>query len=94
MLKMKKDETGEYKIVSKKPINMSKVSDSNTDKQILRVVMMSELDTINLYEQMCANTENQEVKDVLDYIIAEEKEHFEKAEELLETIEGEVEEEE
>ncbi len=73
---------------AKTPVDMAKMPQEEIDKQILRSVMMAELDAISLYEQMCYNTSNKKIKDLLEELIDEEKEHFEQAEDLLETMEG------
>ena len=72
------------RMMSKVPVNMDKMPQEDIDKQILRAIMIAELDSINLYEQMCYNTSDQDIKDVLEKLIEEEEDHFELAEELLE----------
>jgi len=54
-----------------------------TDIQKLRKVMMEELETINQYEQMRDNTKDKDIKKMLDYIIEEEEEHFNMAQNML-----------
>ena len=76
-----------YKLVSKKPVDMSKIPASEMDLQILRSIMISELDTINYYNQLACNTKNPEVIAVIRDIIEEEEDHYEDAEELEEKLE-------
>ena len=64
-----------------RPFN--KISYSECDWAILRSIMIAELDTINNYEKMCEETDNEEVKKLIEHIKWEEYEHFEEAQELL-----------
>ena len=77
----------------KAPINMEKMPQEDIDEQILRSVMIAELATVQEYEQMCYNTSNQEIKDMLEELIEDEEEHFNKAQELLKSVEEENEDE-
>ena len=52
---------------------------SKEDSQILRSVMIAELQTINDYEKMCSTTDNCEVKWLVKHINWEEWEHFNEA---------------
>ncbi|TFF95052.1 MAG: rubrerythrin [Promethearchaeota archaeon] len=61
--------------LGKIPIDLSKISKENIDKQILRAGILAELDAINLYEQMAAMTDNKDLKAVLLDVAKEEKEH-------------------
>lgn len=65
------------------PIDLSKVSEKNIDKEILRIGMIAELDAINLYEQLAANTKSESIKNVLLDIAKEEKTHVGEFESLL-----------
>ncbi|MGQ4914568.1 MAG: ferritin family protein [Candidatus Asgardarchaeia archaeon] len=62
-------------MLSKLPIDLSKVKKEELDKEILRAGLIAELDAINLYEQMAALTSNENIKKVLLDIAKEEKEH-------------------
>ena len=62
-------------MLSQIPINLQNVKGENLDKQILRVGAIAELDAVNLYEQMAAMTENENIKKVLLDIAKEEKTH-------------------
>lgn len=60
-------------MLSKIPLDLSKVSKEDLDKEILRVGMIAELDAVSLYEQLAAITEDQAIKKVLLDIAKEEK---------------------
>ena len=53
------------------------------DKEILRAGIIAELDAINLYEQMAAMTENENMKKILLDIAKEEKTHMGEFQALL-----------
>ena len=57
------------------PVDITKISKENRDKQILRIAIQAELDAINLYEQMAHSADNKIVRDVLFDIAREEKTH-------------------
>jgi rubrerythrin len=61
----------------------------DTDKEILRVGMIAELDAINLYEQLAQATENKEIKNILLDIAKEEKTHVGEFQALLLKIDKE-----
>jgi rubrerythrin len=65
------------------PMDLSKVSKENIDKEILRVGMIAELDAINLYEQLAAKAENPDLKKVILDIAKEEKTHVGEFQALL-----------
>ena len=54
-----------------------------TDKEILRLGIIAELDAINLYEQLATKTKNNNVKKVLLDIAKEEKTHVGEFQSLL-----------
>lgn len=70
-------------MLSQIPLNFSKVSKQDLDKEILRVGMIAELDAVSLYEQLAAMTENENIKKVLIDIAKEEKTHVGEFEALL-----------
>ncbi len=70
-------------MMSNIPVDLSKVSKENIDKEILRIGMIAELDAINLYEQLAAKAENQDIKIVLLDIAKEEKTHMGEFQTLL-----------
>lgn len=71
------------KMLSKIPINLEKIERDDLNKEILRVGIMSELDAINLYEQMATMTEDQNIKKILLDIAKEEKTHVGEFQALL-----------
>lgn len=90
-------------MLSKIPFDVSKIEEEDLDKQILRVAIIAELDAINLYEQLAALTEDENLKAVFLDIAKEEKTHVgefltmllmkdEEQQEKLEAGEEEVEE--
>lgn len=65
------------------PIDLTKVNKANINKEILRVAIIAELDAINLYEQMAAVTENNDIKRILMDVAKEEKTHVGEFQTLL-----------
>jgi rubrerythrin len=65
------------------PIDLTKVKKENIDKEILRVGIIAELDAVNLYEQLAAATENNDIKRILLDIAKEEKTHVGEFQALL-----------
>ena len=70
-------------MLSKIPIDLSRINKKDIDKEILRVGMIAELDAINLYEEMAALTGNNAIKEVLLDIAKEEKTHVGEFQTLL-----------
>ncbi len=70
-------------MLSQFPIDLSKVSEENIDKEILRLGMIAELDAINLYEQLAEKTQDKKIKEVLLDIAKEEKTHVGEFQTLL-----------
>jgi rubrerythrin len=70
-------------MLSEIPIDLEKVKKEDRDKEILRVGIIAELDAINLYEQLAAMAEQEEVKKVLLDIAKEEKTHMGEFQALL-----------
>jgi rubrerythrin len=70
-------------LLSKIPINLEKVKKENLNKEILRAAVIAELDAINLYEQMAALTEDENIKRILLDIAKEEKTHVGEFQTLL-----------
>jgi len=70
-------------MLSKIPVDLEKIKKEDLDKEILRVGIIAELDAINLYEQMAAMTENENIKKTLLDIAKEEKTHFGEFQTLL-----------
>ena len=65
------------------PANLEKIKKDDLDNEILRVGIIAELDAINLYEQMAAMTENENIKKTLLDIAKEEKTHMGEFQTLL-----------
>jgi rubrerythrin len=65
------------------PVDLTKVSREDIDKEILRVGIIAELDAVNLYEQMASMTDNEDIKKVIQDIAREEKTHFGEFQALL-----------
>lgn len=57
------------------PFDLNKLDKDKIDEEILRVGIIAELDAVNLYEQLAAMTENENIKAVLLDIAKEEKTH-------------------
>jgi rubrerythrin len=70
-------------LLSKIPINLERIKKENLDKEILRAGIIAELDAINLYEQMAAMAENENIKRILLDIAKEEKTHVGEFQALL-----------
>ncbi len=68
---------------AKEPIDLDKISDDSTDKEILRFALAAELDAINFYEQMAEYTDDEDLKKILLDVAAEEKEHVGEFQTLL-----------
>lgn len=70
-------------MLSQIPINLTSIKKEDLDKEILRVGVIAELDAVNLYEQMAAMTENEDIKKILLDIAKEEKTHVGEFQTLL-----------
>ncbi len=57
------------------PIDLSKVSKADLNKEILRAAIIAELDAVNLYEQMAALTDDPHIRAILLDVAKEEKTH-------------------
>jgi rubrerythrin len=62
-------------MLSQIPVDFSKVAKKNLNQEILRAAIIAELDAINLYEQMAALTDDEDIRKVLLDIAREEKTH-------------------
>jgi len=60
-------------MLSKTPVELSNIDRKELDKEILRVAIIAELDAINLYEQLAAQTDDVDIKKVLLDVAGEEK---------------------
>ena len=70
-------------MLSEIPIKIEKVEKKFLDREILRVAIIAELDAINLYEQLAAVTENENIREVLLDVAKEEKTHVGEFQALL-----------
>ena len=70
-------------MLSKTPIDLSKVSKENLDREILRIGMIAELDAVSLYEQLAAMTKSKDIKKIMLDIAKEEKTHVGEFQALL-----------
>ena len=80
-------------MLSKIPFDMEKLkklSKEEPDVELVRLGIIAELDAINLYEQLAAQSDNDLVKKVFLDIAQEEKEHFGEFMELLRRLDGEI----
>jgi rubrerythrin len=73
-------------MLEKKPV---KEDLSPSDVEIIRFGMISELDAVNLYQQMADSTDNKDLKAVLLDIAKEEKIHFAEFQAMLLKYDGE-----
>jgi rubrerythrin len=71
------------------PIKIEKISRENIEREILRIAIIAELDAVNLYEQLAAMTENQDIKRILMEVAKEEKTHVGEFQALLLRIDKE-----
>jgi len=70
-------------MMSQIPINLEKINQAELDKEILRAGIIAELDAINLYEQMAAYANSENIKKILLDIAKEEKTHVGEFQTLL-----------
>lgn len=70
-------------MLSKTPIILEKISGPSMEKEILRIAIVAELDAINLYDQLAAQTSNPDIKKVLMDVTKEEKTHVGEFQALL-----------
>ena len=70
-------------MLSQIPVDFAKVKKENLNQVILRAAIIAELDAINLYEQMAAQTDDTDIQKVLLDIAREEKTHVGEFETML-----------
>jgi len=70
-------------MLSQMPINLEKIDKKDIDTEILRAGIIAELDAINLYYQMAAVAQDENVKKMLLDIAKEEKTHIGEFQALL-----------
>lgn len=76
-------------MLSKIPIELDKIDKENIEKEVLRLAIIAELDAINLYEQMAALVENENIRSILLDVANEEKTHVGEFQTLLLKIDNE-----
>jgi rubrerythrin len=62
-------------MLAKSPADEKKLTKATTDRQLLRLGVIAELDAIDLYEQLAAATSDKRLKEVFLDIAREEKTH-------------------
>ena len=70
-------------MLSQIPVDFAKVKKENLNQVILRAAIIAELDAINLYVQMAAQTDDADIQKVLLDIAREEKTHVGEFETML-----------
>lgn len=73
-------------------MDISKLTQPERDRQLIRLAISAEMDATNLYESMAKMTNNQKLKTVLLDIALEEKIHFGEFDAVLEELDDEHEE--
>lgn len=76
-------------MLAKFPIELTKVSKENIDKEILRLGIIAELDAISLYEQLADNATDENIKKVMLDVANEEKEHVGEFKTMLDKLDKE-----
>jgi rubrerythrin len=76
-------------MMSKVPVELSKIRGKGLNMEIMRTAIIAELDAINLYEQLAAQTDNASLKKVLLDVACEEKTHVGEFQTMLLGIDGE-----
>ena len=80
-------------MLSQNPLKCRRINVQPQDIEFLRLALISELDAINLYEQMANVVQNPSVKKVLLHIAKEEKTHVGELQTLVLTLDSEQNEE-
>jgi rubrerythrin len=62
-------------MLSQIPVDFNKVKKGSLNSEILRAAIIGELDAINLYDQLAALTDNEDIRKVMLDIAKEEKTH-------------------
>ena len=55
--------------------NLSDTTNFSSDMEMIRLSITSEMDAINLYEQLAVKAKDKRVKDIFNHIAEEEKHH-------------------
>lgn len=70
-------------MLSQIPVKVEKVEKKLLDYEVLRAAIIAELDAVNLYEQLAAATNNENIRKVLLEVAREEKTHVGEFQALL-----------
>ena len=76
-------------MLSKTPVDLRKIKTADSDREILRVSIIAELDATSLYEQLASMTKRRDLKKVLQDIAKEEKTHMGEFQALLLKLDAE-----
>jgi rubrerythrin len=76
-------------MISKTPVELSKIGKKEVNTEIMRDAIIAELDAINLYEQLAAQTDDDSIRRALLDVAREEKTHFGEFQEVLLRIDTE-----
>ena len=76
-------------MLSNIPTDLDKLNKEDIDREILRVGIIAELDAVNLYEQMAAKAQDNDIKKILLDIAKEEKAHLGEFQTLLHMLDKE-----
>ena len=76
-------------MLSQIPVDLTKVKKDALNNEVLRAAIIGELDAINLYDQLAAQTDNDDIRKVMLDIAKEEKTHMGELQTLLVRLDAE-----
>ena len=76
-------------MLSQIPVDLTKVKKDSLNNEVLRAAIIGELDAINLYDQLAAQTDNEAIRKVMLDIAKEEKTHVGELQTLLLRLDAE-----
>jgi rubrerythrin len=76
-------------MLSQIPVDLTKVKKDALNNEVLRAAIIGELDAINLYDQLAAQTDNEDIRKVMLDIAKEEKTHMGELQTLLVRLDAE-----
>lgn len=76
-------------MLSQIPVDLTKVKKDSLNNEVLRAAIIGELDAINLYDQLAAQTDNEDIRKVMLDIAKEEKTHVGELQTLLLRLDAE-----
>jgi len=76
-------------MLSQIPVDLTKVKKDSLNNEVLRAAIIGELDAINLYDQLAARTDNEDIRKVMLDIAKEEKTHVGELQTLLLRLDAE-----